>query len=226
MILQVLLATQAALSPRPCAHLPGEPRPRVTVGEQAAARRAIELGVDIVGGSVDLRRLLLLVAERESSLQAGVVHRLPRDVAASRSAWAQARAYHAAAGNPYAGNPDRWQTYGLFGLNSAYYLRAWDPAADPRVLCDAAVSVLTYRRAAQRLLRKLSRAPCRRGQAVTWAILHTAIARGQLCTEPSEDFRRRARRRGLDPDGEVRTVDLGRDPADPHTAANIIRLGR
>ena len=88
------------------------------------------------------------------------------------------------------------------------------------------MSVLTYRRAAERLLRKVYRAPCRRGQAITWAVLHTAIARGQLCAEPSEDFRRRARRRGLDPDREVRAVDLGRDPADQRAAADIIRLGR
>ena len=226
MILPALLGLQLAAGPRPCAHQVDEPRPRVTIDEQAESRRVIRAGVELVGGSDDLRRLMLLVAERESSLQAGVVHRLPQDVAAAGAAWAQARSYHEAADNPHAGDAERWQTYGLFGLNSAYYLRVWDPAADPRLLCDAAVSVLTYRRAAERLWRKLSRAACRKGQVVTWAVLHTAIARGKLCAEPSADFRRRALRRGLDPDGRVTDADLGRDPPDLAAAATKIRLGQ
>ena len=221
MIAALLLGLRALLQPQPCVHAADEPRPRVTVADQARARRTIAEGVRLTGASRDFERLLVLVATRESSLQPGLVHRLPQDLDAARAAWRQTRAYYVAAGNPHAADPDRWRTYGLFGFVSPYYLRAWDPAADPRVLCDAAVDVLVYRRAADRLLRKLSKAPCRRGQAVTWGVLHTAVARGDLCAETSADFRRRARRAGLDPDAVARPRDLGREPADPQLAARV-----
>lgn len=222
-LLLVAAAVAPALRPAPCVHGADEPRLRVTRADQARARRTIDAAVAEVGASADFRRLLVLVAQRETSLQPGVVHRLPADVDAALVAWRRTRHLYAAADNPHAGDPDRWRGYGLFGMNSPYFLQVWDRTADPRVLCDAAVDVLVYRRAATRLLRKLSSATCRTGQPVTWGDLHRAVARGKLCGGASADFRRRAVRAGLDPGAPVRAADLGREPAGSQeaTAARI-----
>lgn len=222
MIVALLIVTAAvspALAPESCAHRTDASRPRVTRAEQARVRRIIDAGVREVGASQDFRRLLLLVAQREASLQAGLVHRLPADVDAALSAWRRTRALYAEAGNPHADDPSVWRGYGLFGMNAGYYLQVWDRTADPRVLCDAAVDVLVYRRAAARLLRKLAAAPCRNGQLVTWGDLHRAVAAGKLCGGASADFRRRAARVGLDSDDEVEPADLGREPAGEQTIA-------
>ena len=218
-LLLVAAAVAPALRPDPCTHGADEPRPRVTRADQARARRTIDAAVAEIDASADFRRLLLLVAQREASLQPGAVHRLPADVDAALAAWRRTRHLYVEAGNPHADDPDRWRGYGLFGMNSPYFLQVWDRAADPRVLCDAAIDVLVYRRAAARLLRRLSSATCRAGQPVTWGDLHRAVARGKLCGGASDDFRQRAVRVGLDPDAPVRAADLGREPAGSQGAA-------
>ena len=216
MIASAMLAIRIAVEvPRTCTHAIDQPRLRVTAAEQQLARQVIEHVIARAGGSDDLRRLLLLVAERESSLQPGIVHRLPADLAASRAAWRHTRDLYP--DNPTAGVARLWQTYGLFGMNSSYFLRVWDQAADPRVLCDAVIDVLVYRRSLVRMFRRLVR-PVSCGDRLvrvrpTWAALHGAVSGGKLCPGPARDFRRRAARAGLDPDRVVRLVELGREPA-------------
>lgn len=214
MIEAVILAALASAAPHPCVHRADEPRPRVTRSEQRLVKRVIGHVVHRVEGSDDLGKLLLLVAERESSWQPGVVHRLPEDLEASLSAWRFTRRLYE--GNSVADDAEVWQTYGLFGMNSSYFTVLWDKDADPRVLCDAVVDVLVYRRALTRALRKLSTPILCDGIRVkvapTWAALHAAVSGGRMCPQDETRFRRRAARRGLDADSVVTVGDLGHEP--------------
>lgn len=211
----VLLLMQVATSlPRTCVHTVDEPRPRVTPAEQQLTRRVIAATVQHVGGSRDLERLLLLVAERESSLQPGLVHRLPQDLAASYRAFRHTREMYA--GNAWVSDTRRWQTIGLFGMNSNYFTILWDRTADPHVLCDAVVDVLVYRRALVRALHAFARPVMCNGIemqiAPTWATLHGAVSGGRRCPTPAPDLRHRARRHALNVDRVVTPSDLGREP--------------
>jgi len=211
-----LLIIGALLSstPRPCVHWVGEARPRVTFAEQRLVKRVIEQVVSASGAHPDLGKLLTLVAERESSWQLGVVHRLPADLDGSRAAWRHTRALYE--GNAWAADASRWQTYGLFGMNSSYFTVVWDRAADPRILCDAVVDVLVYQRALVRALRRLSAPVECDGEMVrvapTWAALHGAVSGGRRCPTEQRDFHKRARRAKLDADRVVTLADLGHEP--------------
>jgi hypothetical protein len=211
-----LLIIGALLSstPRACVHGVGEARPRVTLAEQRLVKRVIEQVVSASGAHPDLGKLLTLVAERESSWQLGVVHRLPADLDGSRAAWRHTRALYE--GNAWAADASRWQTYGLFGMNSSYFTVVWDRAADPRILCDAVVDVLVYRRALVRALRRLSAPVECDGEMVrvapTWAALHGAVSGGRRCPTEQRDFYKRARRAKLDADRVVTLADLGHEP--------------
>lgn len=180
-MLAVLLAvlTAPATSYAPCAHAPDEPAPVATAETQAAARAEIETAVAELGGSPAFARYLIAVATRESSLRPGVIH--VRDADASAGAYRHRRKAHRAAGNPHADQPELWLTYGLFGLNSNYYARVLHPHADPRKLCSTRVSVATYARAAQGVLRRMPRA-CGI-TSPTWGDIHRAIQGGDLCPD-------------------------------------------
>ena len=126
-------------------------------------------------------------------------------------------------GNPYYRQRWRWN-YGLgpYGQNAAFWVAAWDPMAPPEILCGEVESTESYLRGARRSWRKL-RGGIKCGDKlyrpqVTWEILHRAIAGGKLCParSPSEGFRRRARKKGLDPDQVVTLAMLGR-PIDRET---------
>ena len=102
-----LLIIGALLSstPRPCVHGVGEARPRVTLAEQRLVKRVIEQVVSASGAHPDLVKLLTLIAERESSWQLGVVHRLPADLDGSRAAWRHTRTLYE--GNAWAADASR-----------------------------------------------------------------------------------------------------------------------
>ena len=206
--------------PHPCVHTADERRPAFSHDEQAETERILAHAAEQLHLGADFHRLLHLVATRESSLQQGLVHRL--DLDASAAAYRKTRAlYH---GHPLKREQEVWQTYGLFGMNSNYFTIVWDRQADPRELCDAFVDVLAYRRAAVNYLSKVAtggtaRCPDDSGtvQAVrlrpTWEALHRAVSGGSLCPrERDQDFRQRARRHGLDPDGVVTLSQLGHEP--------------
>lgn len=180
-MLAAILALQTALAHgyEPCGHSPDQPAPVATRETQDQARTDIAAAVEDIGGSPAFTRYLTAVAVRESSLRPGVIH--VRDAAASAAAYKHRRKAHARAGNPFSDLPGLWLTYGLFGLNSNYYAREGNPLADPRQLCSVQVSVATYARVAQRVLRAMPRA-CRI-TAPTWADVHRAIQRGQLCPD-------------------------------------------
>lgn len=220
-----MLATFAVLAaltrPMPCAHALDAPRPAFSRAEQVRTARLIRAVVDATGGSDTFADALVLVAQRESSLQPGLVHRLPADTQGSAAAWRHTRGLYE--GNPFAANAERWQTYGLFGMNSNYFTQVWDREADPRVLCDAVVDVLVYQRAAQRIAAKLRRTgAC----AATWANIHAGVSGGKLCPPEARlaDFRRRAITAGIDPDRLVTAADLGRSPAPGEQEAVRVRL--
>lgn len=211
-----LLIIGALLSstPRACVHGVDAARPRVTLGEQRLVKLVIEQVVDAMGAHPDLAKLLTLVAERESSWQLGVVHRLPADLDGSLAAWKHTRSLYV--GNAWVADSARWQTYGLFGMNSSYFTVVWDRAADPTILCDAVVDVLVYRRALVRALRRLASPVECDGQMVrvrpTWAALHGAVSGGRRCPTEQRDFHKRARRVKLDADRVVELADLGHEP--------------
>ncbi len=182
MLAALLLALTAATSHpyRPCAHLPGQPGPAIPTAAGAAAVRAeIAAEVDALGGSPAFARYLTHVAARESSLRPGVIHQLGEDQEASWAAYRRLGPAHKRAGNPYAELPEVWLTYGLFGLNSNYHSRRLHPRADPRALCKVKVSVATYALAAQDVLRRMRRC----APTPTWADVHRAIQRGNLCPD-------------------------------------------
>lgn len=220
-------AEVAAFLPRQCVHGVEEARPRLTRNEQKRTYAVLAHVVKRLKASDDFHKLLQLVALRESSLQQGLVHRLSPDLEASIQAWRKtAKLYE---GNPHHAEPDHWQTYGLFGMNSNYFTQVWDNQADPRVLCDAIVDILVYRRAVARVVRKTgSTIECTDANGrkfdyttrATWETVHRAVSGGKLCPSKSENvaaimgkyFRGRAARSGLDPDKPVTLKMLGIEP--------------
>lgn len=220
-MLSTYLLAAAITRPAPCAHALDTPRPRLSRAEQIRTARLIRAVVDETGGSDTFADVLVLVAQRESSLQPGLVHRLPADTRGSAAAWRHTRGLYD--GNPFAADAERWQTYGLFGMNSNYFTQVWDRTADPQVLCDAVVDVLVYQRAAQRIAAKLRRTgAC----AATWANVHAGVSGGKLCPPEARlaDFRRRASKAGIDPDRLVTAADLGRSPTPDEQEAVRARL--
>ena len=219
-------AVQAFL-PRECVHEVSADRPKLTRNEQQRTQRVIAHVARRLRASDEFTRLLHMVAMRESSMQQGLVHRLSPDLQGSYAAWRKMQTTYE--GNPHADDPEKWQTYGLFGMNSNYFTLLWDKAADPRVLCDAVVDVLVYRRAAIRMLKKAGgNIVCKDEQGkpydystrATWETVHRAVSGGKLCPSKHEAtaatlkqfFRGRAERVGIDPDRAVTLKMLGTEP--------------
>lgn len=214
--------------PHQCVHGVSEQRPKLTRNEQKRTAAVIAHVVKRLRASDDFGKLLQLVAARESSMQQGLVHRLSPDLEGSLQAWRKTAKFYE--GNPHASDPELWQTYGLFGMNSNYFTRVWDDQADPRVLCDAIVDILVYRRAVARVVKKAG-APIRcqdeQGRTydhvmrATWESVHRAVSGGKMCPTPNPDiasimgkyFRTRATRVGLDPDRPVTLKMLGSEPS-------------
>lgn len=238
-------AAVEAFLPRQCVHSVSETRPKLTRNEQKRTSAVLAHVVKRLKASDDFHKLLQLIAARESSLQQGLVHRLSPDLEASMQAWRKtAKLYE---GNPHHADPANWQTYGLFGMNSNYFTLVWDNQADPRVLCDAIVDILVYRRAAARVIRKSGSAiKCTDANGrsfdyktrATWETIHRAVSGGKLCPSRSENvaaimgkyFRSRAARLGLDPDKPVTLKMLGVEPArgldgDPWTDQEEVVMG-
>ncbi len=216
--------------PMTCVHSLEERRPRITKSSQDRTKRVLRHLGKRLGAGTGFRKLLALVALRESSYQAGLVHRLSPDLNASYVSWRKmSKRYE---NNPYADDPTVWQTYGLFGMNSNYFTLIWDKEADPRVLCDPIVDILLYRRAALRALRKMNSGAIRckdsNGESFditlepTWYNVHRAVSGGKICPSKHEEraasmrkyFVGRATRSGLDPDGRVTTKMLGKEPTE------------
>ncbi|HRI09720.1 MAG TPA: hypothetical protein PKW35_17985 [Nannocystaceae bacterium] len=218
-----------AFTPRQCIHRLDERRPRITKAAQRHTKQVIAHVTRRMGSNDNFRKLLSLVALRESSYQQGLVHRLSADLTASYQAWRRLSTRYE--GNPHSADPTLWQTYGLFGMNANYFTLLWDPAADPRVLCDPIVDIILYRRAAERALRKMQSGPIRckgsDGETFdvvvepTWGNLHRAVNGGKICPSKSEEraatmrkyFNNRAARYGIDPEEVVTLKSLGKEPS-------------
>lgn len=216
--------------PQACVHALDEKRPRITKSSQDRTRRVLRHVGKRLGAHADFKKLLALVALRESSYQSGLVHRLSPDLNASYVSWRKMSQRYE--NNPFADDPTVWQTYGLFGMNSNYFTLLWDKEADPRVLCDPIVDILLYRRAALRALRKMNSGAIRckdaNGESFdvtlepTWYNIHRAVSGGKICPTKHEEraasmrkyFVGRATRSGLDPDGIVTTKMLGAEPSE------------
>ena len=220
-------AAVSNLLPRACIHSVSTRRPKLTRNEQVRTHRVIAHVAKRLKASDEFHKLLQLVAARESSLQQGLVHRLSPDLEGSYSAWRKMQKTYE--GNPHAADPSVWQTYGLFGMNSNYFTLVWDKTADPRVLCDAIVDVLVYRRAAARLIRQAGGnivckdehgKPFNYTTKATWETVHRAVSGGKLCPSKFEEtaatmkrfFRGRAQKVGLNPDQPVTLKMLGVEP--------------
>ncbi|MEZ4381684.1 MAG: hypothetical protein R3A79_10060 [Nannocystaceae bacterium] len=217
-------------APHSCVHSVDERRPRITKSSQERTKLVIRHVAKRLGLHNDFRKFLALIALRESSYQAGLVHRLSPDLNASYVSWRKMSTRYE--DNPFADDPTLWQTYGLFGMNSNYFTLLWDKSADPRVLCDPIVDVLLYRRAAVRALRKINSGAIRCKDASgesfditlepTWFNIHRAVSGGKICPSKHEDraatmrkyFVARATRSGFDPDGVVTMKMLGKEPTE------------
>lgn len=173
------LATAAA-SPidfAPCAHHPDQPGPATTPAEQAEVAAAIRAKVAQLGGSPTFARYLIAVATRESSLRPGVIH--VDDGVHAAAAYRRLRKSHRRVGNPYADQPEIWLSYGLFGQNSNYFMTGAHRQADPRMLCELDTAVETYAAAARRVIHKMGGCV----EVVTWADIHRAVQRGDVCPD-------------------------------------------
>ena len=222
------IAAVKGFLPKQCVHDVTSKRPKLTRNEQQRTTKVIAHVLKRLKASDDFHKLIQLVSARESSLQQGLVHRLSPDLEGSYSAWRKMQKTYE--GNPHAKDPALWQTYGLMGMNSNYFTLVWDKQADPRVLCDAIVDVLVYRRSAVRMLRKISgnTIVCKDEKGrdynyttkATWQTVHRAVSGGKLCPSKHEEtaammqkfFRGRAARFGLDPDKPVTAKMLGIEP--------------
>jgi len=216
--------------PAACVHDLEEKRPRITKSSQDRTKRVLRHVGKRLGSNTGFKKLLALVALRESSYQSGLVHRLSPDLNASYVSWRKMSQRYE--NNPFADDPTVWQTYGLFGMNSNYFTLIWDKEADPRVLCDPIVDILLYRRAALRALRKMNSGAIRCKDSdgeffdvtlePTWFNVHRAVSGGKICPTKHEEraasmrkyFVGRATRSGLDPDGLVTTKMLGKEPSE------------
>ncbi len=222
------IAEALAFNFRQCVHDKDGRRPELRRERQRETKRLIEHVTKRLKTSAGFRNLLMLVALREASYQQGLVHQLNADLVSSRAAWRRVSGRYE--GNPWADDPEVWQTYGLFGMNSNFFTMLWDKQADPRVLCDAIVDIVVYRRAAIRAVKKLNgdiRCKNSKGEHYTfngeptWATIHRAVNGGKLCPSKKVDqasmmrkyFDARARKVGLDPDERVTLKMLGEEPS-------------
>lgn len=214
-------------------------------GEDLNCRRSIALGEDVkvcikpmpsrreklevkkkvldvaksLGASMNAQRLLGLVALRESSWRPYKAHNLSPDIVSTRTAWDRLRTVYT--DNEFYGDRSRWRTLGLYGMNSPLWVKTWDAASPPEVLCDYRVATWLY-------LNKISKSeatfrsgvncddnPDRefhglRPEGPTWEDIHRASSSGKYCPsftehgkKRSEGFRRRAKKVGLNPLGIV-----------------------
>ncbi len=222
------LAEALAFNFHECVHDKDGRRPELRRERQRETKRLIEHVTKRLKTSAGFRNLLMLVALREASYQQGLVHQLNADLLSSRAAWRRVSGRYE--GNAWADDPEVWQTYGLFGMNSNFFTMLWDKQADPRVLCDAIVDIVVYRRAAIRAVKKLNgdiRCKNSKGEHYTfngeptWATIHRAVNGGKLCPSKKVDqasmmrkyFDARARKVGLDPDERVTVKMLGEEPS-------------
>lgn len=206
-VLYLALAAAAPIDYSPCAHTPEGERPAFDDAHRDETRALIREAVVELGGSETLARYLIAVAAHESSLQRGLIHRLPQDVRGAAAAYRNHRAQLRRLGHPLAGEPRAWLTYGLFGQTSGNFIAELE-GADPRALCDAKTSVGVYVRKAQRVAVKLRRIL---GRTPTWGDLYRAIQRGKLRPDGRrDDWPKLARAHSFDPLRRLTRADLGR----------------
>lgn len=135
--------------------------------------------------------------------------------------------------NPYYAHENRWQ-YGLGGLgqNAALWTDTWDTMAPPEILCREVPAFETYLRRARRVVSMLQGGvdcdgdgkPEYRDPDPTWLVVHRGTAGGKVCPpknaarakEYEDNFRKRAKWAGLDPDETVSLSMLGK-PIDKDT---------
>jgi hypothetical protein len=113
---------------------------RLSPSERAESIRTVATVARELGASPAARRLLIRWANRESHANPATRHELPADRAAASSP--RARKAILAMGRVF--EDGRWgHGRGLYGMQPAFYLRRWDPSADPDVLCDPIVATVT-----------------------------------------------------------------------------------
>ena len=220
-LLENVVGIRQQYSPKECVHEIGESRPRLLRRELRETKSHINEVCDKIKCSGSFRKLLFLVAQRESSFQAGLRHQLNPDLKASKKAWEHTRGSYP--DNPYKDYKYLWGTYGLFGMNSNYFTVLWDHTETPEILCDPIIDILVYRRAARRAFRKLNgtvRCKDNSGKLYdynpepNWYTIHRAVSGGKICPTKNQDasnFERRAKRWGLDPYENVEYEMMGRD---------------
>ena len=141
--------------------------------QRLATRDRIMEIADDLNASEDAKKLLRLVALRESSFRPWKRHRLDPDRSANIGSYQSHGGYYGheseyirkyrqhelifkADGNPHYKESDRWsQGMGLYGQNAALWVYMWDPQAPPEVLCLEHVATYTYLRRIEAARRKL-----------------------------------------------------------------------
>lgn len=135
-------------------------------------------------GANNFKRMLHKVARRESNNMWWVPHFHSTDVkGAQRALRRNRRAY---ADNVFKNDFERWQTVGLFGLNSANFvlkIQDGNPEFDPLWLSMPYYSIKAWYRAAKAAEAKLrsGRLACSQRRTVYWSDVHRAVNGGSLC---------------------------------------------
>jgi hypothetical protein len=194
--------------------------PRMRKGEREAMKAHLQRIVVAISGRrgrpEQLGAWIGLVAMRETSLRPWKQHRMSGDVKLAQTTWAK-RYRELAPVNPYYADSDRFQGWGLLGQQWTFAL-AWDRAAPPEILCRPVVAIETYLHCARRTHIKQTSM----GITPTWETLHGSCSGGNVRPKgPSQDFRKRARRVGLDPEQPVRMEWLGVSPGKNQLERNL-----
>ena len=170
----------------------------------------------------ELGKLIRLVAMRETTMRPWKRHLLDGDVREGEKNWLKKYKTMAPRNRHYA-DMLRWGGNGLLGQQAVTFAVQWDPQAPPEILCRPTVAVATYLNCTRVTHRKQSSL----GITPTWETLHASCSGGKVRPKgPSEDFRKRARRIGLDPEQPVRMewlgVSLGKTPLERNLTLQLI----
>lgn len=205
-LVKIIYSLWILTNPSPCIHELKEERPQVTEEEQKNTRNLIKNTCEILEFDENFCKLLLLVSEREANNQSGIYHQLIQDLKASKAAWVRLHNSWRYETNPHAQHAPLWQTFGLFGMNSNYYIYLWSDDANPEIMCDPVVDIMMYQLKARETFKKIKK--CH--NKADWEKVHSAVNGGQPCNKkPSRDFRRRAKKLNLKYKEKVDINDFG-----------------
>lgn len=222
-MLKILLLLKLLIyitNPLPCIHEITEEKPKNINKEET--KQIIEFVSSELQLSNSFKKLLLLVAKRESDYQSGIYHTKSEDLIASNKAWERLHNSTYYLNNTYSNNSDLWQTYGLFGMNSNYFVYLWSENANPKIMCDPINDVIFYKLKSEEIFDKLEKSECK----TNWYNIHKGVNNGKVCRgdKLNKRFIERAKGRNLKHKRDVNRKELGVEISNPEIYSRIVRL--